>query len=176
MSNKLVSSWIYVFIAVSLFYLVKYFYLKPEIKVAQDCPPIETNLADGKPFKLDQLKGKYVLLDFWGSWCGPCRKEAPLLRKFYHQWNQTSFQTGQGLEVLSIAIESNRNAWAGAVAQDEMTWPYHILELDQFNSPLVKSFGVKEIPTKILIDPAHHIVAINQSFEEMNELLTRKKL
>jgi thiol-disulfide isomerase/thioredoxin len=174
--SKMISSIVYVFIIVSLVYLVKYFYLKPEIKVAQDCPPIETNLADGKPFKLEQLKGKYVLLDFWGSWCGPCRKEAPLLRKFYLLWNQTNFQNGQGLEILSIGIESNRAAWKEALDQDQMSWPYHILDLDQFNSPLVKSFGVKQIPTKILIDPGQHIVAINQSFEEMSELLARKKL
>lgn len=174
MSNKTVSSVIYIIVGLSLFYLTKYFYLKPNIKVAQDCPPIEATLANGSPFNLNQLKGKYVLIDFWGSWCGPCRDEGPLLKKFYNQWNHSSFRNGQGLELVSIAIESNRSAWESAVSQDQMSWPFHILELDQFNSPLVKQFGVKQIPTKILIDPYQHIVAINQSFEEMNALLTRK--
>ena len=176
MPNKTISAVLYIFIGISLFYLVKYFYLRPDIKVAQDCPPIETNLANGNPFNLNQLKGKYVLIDFWGSWCAPCRDEGPLLKKFYHQWANSNFQNGQGLALVSIAVESNRSAWESAVSQDQMDWPFHILELDQFNSPLVKQFGVKQIPTKILIDPSQHIVAINQSFEQMNELLTRKML
>jgi thiol-disulfide isomerase/thioredoxin len=174
--NKQITTLIYFFVAISLFYLVKYFYLKPDIKVAQDCPSIHAVLADGQPFDLSQLKGRYVLIDFWASWCGPCRKESPLLKKFYQQWKQADFQNGQGLEILSIAVESNREDWQNAINQDQPDWPLHILELDQFHSPLVKKFGVKQIPTKILIDPLQHIVAVDQSFEEMNELLARKKL
>ncbi len=122
------------------------------------------------------MRGQYVLIDFWGSWCTPCRKEAPLVKQFYQDWKDVAFKDGNGLEILSIAIEGNRRDWDLAVKEEKMDWPLHILELDQFHSPLVKSFGVREIPTKILLDAQHHIVAVNQSFPEMAELLTRKKI
>ncbi len=176
MFNKPIQTVLYIFIALAIFYLAKYFYLKPNVKVAQDSPPIVTPLADGKNFDLKSLTGSYVLVDFWGSWCGPCRKESPALKKFYSDWNQVKFKDGSGLELLSIGIESNRASWEEAVKEDTMTWPLHILELNQFNSPIVKAFGVREIPTKILIDPQQHIIAVNQSFVEMSELLARKKL
>lgn len=169
-----IQTFLTILLGLSLFYLVRYFYFKSDLKVAQACPPITTQLANGNPFDLQTLKGKYVLIDFWGSWCKPCRQEAPLLNKFYSDWNQKTFQEANGFEILSIAIESNRANWEEAVAQDSAHWPYHILELDQFNSPLVKSFDVKMIPTKLLLDPHLRIVGINQSFEEMNEYLARK--
>lgn len=174
MSKNPVTTILALFLGVSLFFLVRYFYFKPGVKVAQDCPPISRPLADGSPFDLQHLKGKYVLIDFWGSWCRPCRVEAPLLKQFYKEWHDKSFKDAQGFEVLSIAIESNRAAWEEARIEDTAYWPYHILELDQFNSALVKSFGVKMIPSKFLLDPNLRIIGIDQSFEEMGELLSRK--
>ena len=143
---------IVIFIALSLFYLVRYFYFKPGVNVAQTSPPILTDLADGTPFDLSSLAGKYVLVDFWGSWCGPCRKESPALKTFYKDWNEVIFKDGQGLEILSIAIEPNREAWVQA-----------------------KSFGVREIPTKILLDPQQTIIAVDKNFTDMANILNRRK-
>ncbi|MBK6477110.1 MAG: TlpA family protein disulfide reductase [Saprospiraceae bacterium] len=166
---------IVIFIALSLFYLVRYFYFKPGVNVAQTSPPILTDLADGTPFDLSSLAGKYVLVDFWGSWCGPCRKESPALKTFYKDWNEVIFKDGQGLEILSIAIEPNREAWVQAMQEEQFPWPLHILELNQFNSPLVKSFGVREIPTKILLDPQQTIIAVDKNFTDMANILNRRK-
>ncbi len=163
-----------ILLILSLIYLVRYFYFKPDIKVAQACPPVQRDLADGTPFDIQSLKGKYVLIDFWGSWCKPCREEAPSLKKFYSDWSQKKFKEADGLEILSIAIESNRPDWEQAIRKDSADWPYHILELDQFNSALVKSFGVRMIPSKFLLDPNLRVIGVDQSFEEMNELLARK--
>ncbi|MDZ4708553.1 MAG: TlpA disulfide reductase family protein [Saprospiraceae bacterium] len=165
-----------VFLVVSLIFLARYFYFKPGVKVAEFCPPVQRELANSALFDIQSLKGNYVLIDFWGSWCKPCREEAPLLKKFYSDWHLQPFKDARGLEVLSIAIESNRADWEQAVAQDSAYWPYHILELDQFNSALVKSFGIRAIPAKILLDPDLRILGIDQSFEEMNELLARKRV
>ncbi len=174
--NKFFQNILYFFIGISLFYLGKYFYLKPGIKAAQPCPNIESTLTSGEHFDLNSYKGKYVLIDFWASWCGPCRKEAPLLKEFYKEWNTTQFTDASGLEILSIGIEDNKETWAAAKEHDLLDWPLHILELDKFNSALVKKFGVKEIPTKILVGPDKMILGVNQTFDSMSSLLLKRKL
>lgn len=102
-------------------------------------------------------------------------KESPALKTFYKDWNEVIFKDGQGLEILSIAIEPNREAWVQAMQEEQFPWPLHILELNQFNSPLVKSFGVREIPTKILLDPQQTIIAVDKNFTDMANILNRRK-
>lgn len=166
---------LYFFIGISIFYLGKYFYMKPGIKAAQPCPNIEATLSNGESFNLKEYHGKYILIDFWGSWCGPCRKESPALKEFYSAWNNTKFKDAEGLEIISIGIEDSKENWAAAKEKDQLLWPLHILELDKFNSSLVKKFGVKEIPTKILVGPDKMILGVNQTFDSMSSLLLKRK-
>lgn len=174
MSNRSVQTLLVVLLGLSLVILARYFYFQPGIKVGEECPPVQASLADGSAFEMASLKGKYVLIDFWGSWCAPCRKEAPELKKFYQTWHQAGFQDASGFEMVSIAIEQAKGNWEKAMREDSVTWPIQILELDQFNSPLVKSFQVREIPTKILLDPSLRVIAVNRGFEEMAALLTSR--
>lgn len=173
--NKFLQNTFYFFIGISLFYLGKYFYLKPGIKAATPCPNIEATLTTGESFNLSKYYGKYVLIDFWGSWCAPCRKESPALKEFYNTWNKTKFTDADGLEIISIGIEDNKENWLIAKEHDQLDWPLHILELNKFNSTLVKKFGVKEIPTKILIGPNKMILGVNQTFDSMSSLLFKRK-
>lgn len=174
MSNRNIQTLLVVLLGIALVMLARYFYFQPGVKVGEDCPPVQTRLADGSAFDLASLKGKYVLIDFWGSWCAPCRKEAPELNKFYQAWHKAGFRDASGFEMVSIAIEQAKASWEKAIREDSVTWPLQILELDQFNSPLVKSFLVREIPTKILLDPSHRVIAVNRGFDEMAALLTSR--
>ncbi|HNR06910.1 MAG TPA: TlpA disulfide reductase family protein [Saprospiraceae bacterium] len=174
MLNRRLQTFLAIILGAAILMLARYFYFQPGVKVGEECPPFQTRLADGTAFEMASLKGKYVLIDFWGSWCAPCRKEAPELKKFYESWRQTGFRDGSGLELVSIAIEEDRSNWEKAIREDSATWPVHILELDLFNSSLVKTFQVREIPTKILLDPSHRVVAVNQGFEEMAVLLNSR--
>ncbi len=152
-------------------YVVRYFYFKPKFGNGQEAPEIMTELMDGTAFKLSDFQGDYVLLDFWGSWCGPCRRENKDLVAFYEEFEGKTFDSGAELRVVSIAIENKREKWLDAIKQDKLSWKYHISELTRFKSKIAEDYGVKEIPTKYLINPEGMIVGVNLSFKTMKTLL-----
>jgi thiol-disulfide isomerase/thioredoxin len=158
------------------YYLGRYFYLKPRNITGEKAIELSGKLPDGTSFSLSDLKGKYVLIDFWGSWCGPCRQSHPQLVQLYQKFHNQPFKDSDGFEIFSVAIEHSRANWENAILTDQLTWPYHIMESDSFNSEQVKAYNVKQIPTKFLINPDGVIMAVDPSFEEITKLLeTRLK-
>jgi thiol-disulfide isomerase/thioredoxin len=153
------------------FQVGKYLYMKPKNITGEKAIEITGQLPDGTPFALSELKGKYVLLDFWGSWCGPCRQSNPQLVSLYSKYNKQAFKDSEGFEIVSIALEHSAVNWANAIQADQMSWPYHIMEPGSFDSPTVKAYGVKQIPTKFLINPDGVMMAVDPSFEEVVKLL-----
>lgn len=149
-------------------------YFKPKFINGEDVPNIEARLIDGKTFSLEELRGSYTLIDFWGSWCGPCRAESPQLVEMHRRYTNASFKDAEGFEVVSVAIETDERRWRAAIAQDNLDWPYHIAEFERFESPVAKEFGVREIPTKYLLNPDGKIIGVNLSFEEMDKLLAAR--
>lgn len=118
-------------------------------------PDFEAELIDGSSFKLSDLRGSYVVLDFWGSWCRPCRLENPRLAAMYNSYQGKSFYDAKGLEVVTIALEKENGAWERAAEKDGFTWKYQIVENTMFVtlSEVARKYGVTEIPAKFLIDP-----------------------
>lgn len=122
------------------------------IAIGRPAPDFELNDLDGKGVKLSALKGKYVLLDFWASWCGPCRKENPTVVKAYNNYK------AKGFTVLGVSLDSSEPAWRKAVKEDGMPW---VQVLNDKKVAAERLYEVKGIPANFLIDPQGKIIATN---------------
>lgn len=134
---------------------------------------------DWQKMKLSDLKGKYVLLDFWASWCGPCRKNNPKIVQLYESFNQADFKDADGFEIVSVALEKELAPWPKAIKKDKLDWEYHIIDIasgkDLDNGNIAALYGVKEIPATFLIDPDGMIIGVDLSARKIGALL-RKEL
>ncbi len=164
-----------VFLIVVLLAVGYYFYRKmPKYDDGEKAPDFTAQQLDGSSMTLSKLEGQYVLLDFWGSWCPPCRKENPALSALYAKHKDNTFKTASGFTIVSVAIETNKGAWVRAIERDGLTWPHHISSITRFKDPIATQYGVKEIPTKYLINPAGNIIGVNQPVAEIDAFLTEQ--
>ncbi|MCB0663759.1 MAG: TlpA family protein disulfide reductase, partial [Saprospiraceae bacterium] len=127
------------------------------IQVGMEAPDIKLPSPDGKYYALSDLKGKVVLLDFWASWCGPCRRENPNVVKVYDKYNS------QGFEVFSVSLDrqNGKDKWISAIKADNLKWPYHVSDLQFWQSAPAQLYGVNSIPRTFLIDREGKIAAVN---------------
>lgn len=159
-------------------FIARYFYFKPKFVNGEEAPVFSAALLDGQPFELTQLRGQYVLIDFWGSWCGPCRAESPDLVALYQKYQGRQFKDAAGFEIVSVGIERNERSWQNAIQTLGLSWPYHLLDLSTsmkfFNGQIAGLYGVKEVPTKFLLSPQGVIIGVNQSPGQIDRILAKK--
>lgn len=120
----------------------------------------------GNPVSLSQFRGKYVLVDFWASWCQPCRQDNPNVVKAYQQFKDKNFT------VLGVSLDQNKNAWQKAIQQDGLTWT-HVSDLKFWDNEAAKLYGVQGIPYNVLVDPDGNIVAENLHGDEIVQTLQK---
>lgn len=149
----------------------KFVWQAPKFSEGEEISNFTAELANGNSFELKELNGNYVLLDFWGSWCAPCRQDNPNIVKLYNEFNGKRFNDAEGFEVVSVAIETKKERALAAIQKDGLIWSYHIILLDRFKSAIVKEFGVREIPTKYLLSPNGEVLSVNESYEILQKYL-----
>jgi thiol-disulfide isomerase/thioredoxin len=127
--------------------------------VGNKAPEIELMGTDGKALKLSSLKGKVVLIDFWASWCGPCRKENPNVVEVYNKYKATKFKNAKGFEVFSVSLDREEGKWKEAIKTDGLIWKSHVWDRE---NKAGSAYNVQFIPSAFLIDGEGKIVAMGE--------------
>jgi peroxiredoxin len=125
-----------------------------KIAVGNIAPDFTMADVDGKQISLSSFKGKYVLVDFWASWCGPCRGENPNVVANYNKYKSKNFT------ILGVSLDEDKARWLGAIKTDNLTWT-HVSDLKGWSNAAAKIYGVESIPFNLLLDPAGKIIAMD---------------
>ena len=130
------------------------------IAPGQKAPGFEMESLEGSSISLSDFKGKITLIDFWASWCGPCRKENPNMVKLYQTYHE------KGLEILGVSLDTSKERWAKAVEKDNLAWN-HVCDFQKWQSPLVSQYAVRGVPFTVLIDKKGQIIACGLHGEDL---------
>jgi len=143
------------------------------IQVGNKAPELKFKSPDGVEYSLSDLKGKMVLIDFWASWCSPCRRENPNVVRAYNKYKDKNFKNGNGFTVYSVSLDRSKDAWVNAIKADGLKWKYHVSDLKHWQSEGARIYHVRGIPTNFLINGDGIIVAKNLRGSKLETVLSQ---
>lgn len=134
------------------------------LSIGRTAPAFDLPSADGKVIRLADFKGKYVLIDFWSSWCGPCRQENPNIVRLFNRFKDKNFT------ILGISLDDDKADWLKAIKDDGLTWT-QVSELKRWDSPIANLYKIESIPASFLLDPQGKIIAKNLRGTDLENFL-----
>lgn len=138
-------------------------------EIGNKAPELKFKNPQGKEISLSSLKGNIVFVDFWASWCKPCRKENSSVVSAYNKFNQAKFKNAKGFVIYSVSLDQDKESWAKAIETDKLSWATHVSDLKGWSSEAAMKYGVNTIPNNFLLNSDGIIIAKNLREEALEQ-------
>ena len=164
----------YKLFTITLFALLNILHVSAQkLDVGDSAPELRLINADGEEVTLSSLKGQIVFIDFWASWCAPCRRENPKIAELINEYADSEFKNASGFKVYSVSLDQSKRSWLKALEADKLTYPTSVTDLDGFKGSAAKTYNIRRIPTSYLIDSNGEIIAVNINGDQLASRLKK---